>query len=90
MLLCLGNKPINKAPALSPLFLSEGGQCASPGPIVRPEEGEHRDTLPLSHTHHLCREQPGDTQGNMGELQDWTSLRTTQALKSNGWNARWG
>lgn len=76
---------MSKVLNLPPLLLSEGGQRASPGPIVRPEEGQHRDTLPLSHTHHLCREQPGDTQGNMGELHAWMLLTSTPALKATGW-----
>lgn len=50
-------------------LLSPGGKCASAGPVVGPEEGQRRDSVPLGHTHHLCGEQPGDAQGDVGKQQ---------------------
>lgn len=71
----LGRHILRKVLAFSlcflPVWLWSGGQRASPGPVVRPEEGQRRDPVPLSHAHHLCGEQPRDAQGDMGEPDDW-------------------
>lgn len=90
MLLCLGCTILRKVLAFSLSFLHvwfcSGGERASPGPVVRPEEGQRRDPLPLSHAHHLCGEQPRDTQGDLGELDYWmlllclSTMTTTSAL----------
>lgn len=84
MLLCLGCKIFSLS--FLHVWFCSGGERASPGPVVRPEEGQRRDPLPLSHTHHLCGEQPRDTQGDLGELDYWmlllclSTMTTTAAL----------
>lgn len=59
-----------------------GGKCASPRPVVRTEKGQHWDSLPLCHAHHLCREQPGDTQGVLGEQRALSASSTQSHLRS--------
>lgn len=68
MLLCLGCKIFSLS--FLRVWFCSGGERASPGP----EEGQRRDPLPLSHAHHLCGEQPRDTQGDLGELDYWMLL----------------
>lgn len=46
-----------------------GWKCTSTGPVIRPEKGQCWDSVPVCHTHHLCREQPWDTQGDMGKME---------------------
>ncbi len=69
-----------------------GGKCASPGPVIGPEKGWHWDPLPFCHTHHLCREQPWDTQGDMGKLEAGCCTCELWALTLNTWStsqSRW-
>lgn len=48
--------------------VSSGGKRASFGVVVRQEEGQLWDALPVRHTHHLCGKPPRDSPGDMGEL----------------------